>query len=178
MAIVDSAAAGRHAADHGATHLLLRMPDAPTRVLWLELTGLLRLGLPQPLLVSDRVDVALAAGAAGVNLPEAGLAVADARSLLGAERLVGRSVHSVEGAAEAAAAGADFLLLGPVFPTPTHPGHPGLGLETLAAAVTAAGPGVAVLAVGGVDRERAGACREAGAAGFAAIRLFQPEPSR
>jgi len=173
MAIVDSAAAGRRAATLGATHLLLRMPGSPTRLVFDELMALVRSGVGMPVLVSDRVDVALAgAGIAGVNLPEAGLPVADARRLVGSDRLVGRSVHSVDAVAAAAAAGADFVLLGPIFPTPTHPGHPGLGVAVVEAAA-ASSPGLAMLAVGGVDRERAEECRAAGAAGFAAIRLFQ-----
>jgi thiamine monophosphate synthase len=63
------------------------------------------------------------------------------------------------------------VLLGPIFPTPTHPDSPGLGLELLARAASASA--IPVLAIGGVDRERAARCLEAGAAGYAAIRLFQ-----
>jgi thiamine-phosphate diphosphorylase len=170
MAVVDGSAAGRRAAGNGATHLLLRMPAATVRAFHEALVELLaRSGLP--VLVGDRVDLALAAGAAGVNLPEAGLGVADARELLGPGPLIGRSVHSLDGARQAAADGADFVLLGPIFPTPTHPGSAGLGLKLLAedSATSAA----AVLAIGGIDRERGRLCLAAGAAGYAAIRLFQ-----
>jgi thiamine-phosphate pyrophosphorylase len=170
MAVVDGSSAGRAAVVAGATHLLLRMPTATLRSFHQALVELVAAG-PVPVLVSDRVDLALAVGAAGVNLPEAGLGVADARTLLGPGPLVGRSAHSLEGVGAAAADGADFVLLGPIFPTPTHPGSPGLGLEMLAHAA-AASP-IPVLAIGGVDREGARLCLEAGAAGYAAIRLFQ-----
>ena len=172
MAVVDGTRAGLAAIGAGATHLLLRMPTATVRSFHQALLELLA-AATVPVLVSDRVDLALAAGAAGVNLPEAGLGVADARTLLGPGPLVGRSVHSPQGALAAAAAGADFLLLGPVFATPTHPGAAGLGLPLLAR-VAAASP-APVLAIGGVDRDKAELCLEAGAAGYAAVRLFQPE---
>src|SRR5207248_6467546 len=109
-------------------------------------------------------------------LPEAGIAAADARALLGPGPLVGRSVHSPAAVDEAAAGGADFVVLGPLFPTPTHPTSSGLGLDLLA--TVAAGSSIPVLAIGGIDRERARLCLAAGAAGYAAIRLFQEEGGR
>jgi len=175
MAVVDGTAGGLTAAAAGATHLLLRMPGAGARSVHRSLLELLG-QVPLPVLVSDRVDLALAAGAAGVNLPEAGLGVADARALLGPESLIGRSVHSVAGAVRAGEQGADFALLGPIFPTPSHPGSPGLGLDLLAEAAAAAS--IPVLAIGGVDAERAAQCRAAGAAGYAAIRLFRADAAR
>jgi thiamine-phosphate pyrophosphorylase len=122
-------------------------------------------------LVRGRPDLALATGAAGVNLPEADLPVSAVRTLLGPDRLVGRSVHSLAASLEAGAAGADFVIFGPVFPTPTHPGRPGLGLAALAEAARASA--VPVLAIGGVDAARGAECLAAGAAGYAAIRHFQ-----
>ena len=97
--------------------------------------------------------------------------MAAARTLLGEQRLLGRSVHSVEAARRDAQEGADYLVFGPVFPTTSHPGRPALGLAALAE-VAAAVP-VPVLAIGGIDAETARACREAGAAGFAAIGYFR-----
>ncbi|WP_338198299.1 thiamine phosphate synthase, partial [Candidatus Nephthysia bennettiae] len=126
---------------------------------------------PRPVLVSSRVDLALATGAAGVHLPQNDLPVAAARALLGDGPLLGRSVHSAEAARQAAMEGADYLVFGPVFATASHPGRPGrgvAGLEEVAAAVS-----IPVLAIGGVDAERARTCREAGAAGFAAIGYFK-----
>jgi len=110
-------------------------------------------------------------GAAGVHLPESDLPVAGARSLLGRDRLVGRSVHSPEAAAAAAAEGADYLVFGPVFETESHAGRPAAGLEALREVCRAVS--VPVLAIGGVDFDRGEECRRAGAAGFAAISAFQ-----
>jgi thiamine-phosphate diphosphorylase len=169
MAVVTDAAAGLAAAAHGATLVQLRDPEATVRRLEQEASSLLS-GSPLPVLVSSRVDLALATGAAGVHLPENDLPVAAARALLGGG-LLGRSVHSVAAARQAAAEGADYLLFGPVFETASHPGRPARGLAALEE-VAAAVP-VPVLAIGGIDAERARACREAGAAGFAAIGYFK-----
>jgi thiamine-phosphate pyrophosphorylase len=175
MAIIESAAAGRLAAERGATHLLLRMPGADARALYLELTELVG-GTRLPVLVGGRPDLALAAGAAGVNLPEADIPVAGARSLLGPDRLIGRSVHSLAAASAAAADGADFVVFGPVFSTPSHPGELGFGL--LALAEVASAVAVPVLAIGGVDVRRGADCVAAGAAGYAAIRQFSDKPAQ
>jgi len=169
MAVTESVAGGLRAASLGATHLLVRKPEAATADQYRVLSELVaRSGLP--VLVRSRVDLALAAGAAGVNLPEGDISLADARRLLGEDRLLGRSVHSPAAASEAGRSGADFVLFGPVFETPTHPGR-SVGLEALREAVRAAGS-LPVLAIGGIDRERGEACLAAGAAGYAAIRLF------
>jgi thiamine-phosphate diphosphorylase len=172
MAVTDGAAAGLAAAQRGATHLLLRMPGAEVRAQYQELTRLVD-SSALPVLISGRPDLALAAGAAGVNLPEADIAVAAARALLGPGRLLGRSVHSLTAAGRAATEGADFVIFGPVYSTPSHPGSEGFGLEALAEVVKALD--IPVLAIGGVDRERGAACLAVGAGGYAAIRLFQGE---
>jgi thiamine-phosphate pyrophosphorylase len=120
------------------------------------------------LLVNDRVDVALLCDADGVHLPAGGLPIADARRLLGPERLIGISTHAAAETAAAAATGADFAVFGPVFFTPSKAryGAP-LGTELLAQAARAQLP---VYALGGVEPGNAAACRAAGAAGIAAIR--------
>ena len=74
-------------------------------------------------MVNDRADVALAAGADGVQLGERAMPPAAARRVVGPERLIGRSVHSPEGAAAAQAEGADFLIVGAMFATASHPGR-------------------------------------------------------
>jgi len=120
------------------------------------------------LLVNDRLDVALAAGFDGVQLPAAGMPVGRVREQAGAEFLVGQSCHS---AAEVAQSQADFALLGPIFPTPSKLAFgPALGLAALRQAAECAVP---VLAVGGVTNGNAAACIGAGAAGVAAIRAWQ-----
>jgi thiamine-phosphate diphosphorylase len=170
MAVVRDAAAGLRAADRGATVLQLRDPAATVRALEREACRLVA-EAAIPVVVSARADLAVAAGAAGVHLPERDLPVAAARRLLGPDRLVGRSVHSVAAAAQAEAEGADYVVFGSVFASVSHPGQEVAGLaalERVAAAVQ-----IPVLAIGGVDADRVGACLAAGAAGFAAIRYFE-----
>jgi thiamine-phosphate pyrophosphorylase len=115
------------------------------------------------LLVNDRIDVALAAGADGVHVRGDSASVAEARAL--GVRLVGVSTHTVAEVRAAAEGGADFVVFGPVFETPGK-GAP-LGTESLAAA---AAHGIPVYALGGVGPDNAAACLRAGATGVAAIR--------
>ena len=132
------------------------------------------------LLVSERLDVALACGADGVHLPADSLPVAVVRNSAPAgwpanwpaNWLVGASCHSTVEVEAAAREGASFAVLGPVFDTPGK--RLPLGLEPLRQACLSMAPRqFPVLALGGVTLENAGACLEAGAAGVAAIRLFQ-----
>jgi thiamine-phosphate pyrophosphorylase len=128
------------------------------------------------ILVNDRCDVAWAAGAAGVHAGEESLPV---RVLVNARResglanfLVGASCHSLGGAIHKAEEGADYLFFGPVFATPSKARFgPPQGLARLAQICRAVS--IPVIAIGGITLENARACREAGAAGIAAIRLFQ-----
>jgi thiamine-phosphate pyrophosphorylase len=168
MAVVGTARAGLHAASR-ATILQLRAPDLTTKALERE-ASLLVLESPVPVLISSRCDVALAAGAAGVNLPERDILVSDARKLLD-QRLVGRSVHSVEAALQAEGDGADFVIFGPVWPSPSHPQVSPVGVAALADVARALR--IPVLAIGGVTQDRIAECHAAGAAGFAAIGMFQ-----
>jgi len=117
-----------------------------------------------PLLVNDRVDVAMAVAADGVHLPAYGFTVAEARGLLGPNKLVGVSAHS---AGEAAAQrDADLVVLGPVWPTRGKPDAIGT------AALASAGP--RLFAIGGIDSaERAGEAIAAGAHGISGIRAFR-----
>jgi thiamine-phosphate pyrophosphorylase len=170
MALVESADAGLRAARLGATILQLRAPGRPLRDLEGEAASLVERS-PIPVLVSSRLDLALATGAAGVNLPAGDLSPAAARRLLGEEALVGRSTHSLEEALAAQEQGADYVLLGPVFETPSHAGLPPLGLQALAR--VAAALTIPLLAIGGVTAERRPELLSAGAAGFAAISFFQ-----
>ena len=127
-------------------------------------------------LVNDRCDVAWAAGAAGVHLGEKSLPVrivVDARRGRRPEHFqVGTSCHSLDGAIRAAEEGCDYLFFGPVFATPSKVefGAP-QGLGKLAEVCRAVS--IPVIAIGGITLENARACRDAGAAGIAAIRLFQ-----
>jgi thiamine-phosphate pyrophosphorylase len=120
--------------------------------------------------VSSRCDIALAIGAAGVNLPENDISVDAARGLMG-ERLVGRSVHSLESALSAESQGADFVIFGPVWNSASHPGSAPVGIDALSKVARALK--IPVLAIGGLTQERIAEVHAAGAAGYAAIRLFQ-----
>jgi thiamine-phosphate pyrophosphorylase len=131
----------------------------------------------QLLLVNDRADVALAAGADGLHLPAAGIPPAEARRLVGPDRLVGVSCHGQDDVARAAAGGADFATFGPVFETPSKRSYgPPLGLAAL---VRATGLGLPLLGLGGIDAARAAAVRGAGAHGVAVLRawLTGPDPA-
>ncbi len=128
-----------------------------------------------PVIVNDRLDEARAAGADGVHLPEHGLDVATARRLLAAGE-IGASVHGVDDAVRAAAAGASLIQLGPIWATPSKAGlgSPlGLAARTAARrALDAAGlPAARLVAGGGIDgAARAAAARAAGADAVAVIR--------
>ena len=119
------------------------------------------------LVVNDSVDVAVAADADGVQLGELALPTAAARATGGDAVLIGRSVHSTRAALKAEADGADFLVLGTVFPSRSHPGGPVGGLE-LVRDVTAA-VRLPVIGIGGITAEAAGRVIEAGASGVAVI---------
>jgi thiamine-phosphate pyrophosphorylase len=118
------------------------------------------------LLVNERLDVALAAGADGLHLP-AGRPPASAWRVRDS-LVIGVSCHTTEEVERAAGEGADFAVLGPIFVSPGK-GAP-LGLGPLEAASRAVIP---VLALGGVTAENAAQCLAAGAAGIAGIRLFE-----
>jgi len=126
-------------------------------------------------IVNDRADIARATGADGLHLPADGLPIDVARALLGPAALVGRSTHTPDEARRAADEGADYVFLGPIWPTPSHPGRAALGVEALHRARDV---GIPLIAIGGVTPARAAACADAGAHGVAAISaLWQaPEP--
>jgi thiamine-phosphate pyrophosphorylase len=138
-------------------------------------------GSPTRILVNDRLDVALATGAGGVHLSENGLPVQDARRMrdeffvrqgTAADFLIGVSCHSLGSVLAAARAGADYLYFSPIFSTPSKVVYgPPQGLERLAQICRAVQ--IPVVAIGGVNLENAADCFAAGAAGIAAIRLFQ-----
>jgi thiamine-phosphate pyrophosphorylase len=127
--------------------------------------------------VNDRVDVAIASGAGGVHLGEQSIPVQEARRLLreknvSADFLVGVSVHSLESAKAAEKSGAEYLIFGPVFETPSKVALGGpQGMERLAQ--VCAGVSIPVFAIGGINAQNAPQCQDAGASGIAAIRMFQ-----
>jgi len=173
----------RRAVAAGVDWIQLREKDLPANALVELARGAVAAahGSGTRILINDRLDVALAAGAAGVHLGEESLPVMEVvRWRRTAEQqagtfLMGVSCHSGAAAVEAERDGADYLIFGPVFATPSKAafGAP-QGLDRLAEVCRSVR--IPVLAIGGVALENASACLAAGAAGLAAIRLFQEAP--
>ncbi|BCX19484.1 MAG: hypothetical protein KatS3mg117_3166 [Geminicoccaceae bacterium] len=165
----------RAAVRGGATLLQLRMKGTETRAM-VEAARAVRAavaGTGVPLLVNDRVDVALAAGAEGVHLGKDDLDPAFARSLLGPEAILGVTIHHALEARAIPPDVATYAGLGPIFPTASKdPGDPPLGPEGLARLireVRAVHPGLPVCGIAGIDAGNAASVIEAGADGVAVI---------
>jgi thiamine-phosphate pyrophosphorylase len=156
-----------HARDRGAT----------TRALVAVAERLAALARPPEaaVFVNGRPDVAAAIGASGVQLAGSDLTPRDAGRVF-PHGWIGRSVHSVEEASAARDEGADYLMVGAIYPTPTHPGRPA-GLPLVE---TCARLGLPVIAIGGVTADRVPELIGAGAYGVAAIRAlwFAPDPAK
>lgn len=160
--VVDAAIEG------GANIVQLREKDLPAAELYsLALRVKDIVGNRALLFVNDRMDVAVAAGVDGVQLGESALPVEAARRVAGGNFLLGRSVHSVSGAMEAEAQGADILMLGTIFPTASHPGVRIGGAELIREVASAIS--IPFLGIGGIDASNAKQVVKAGAAGVAVI---------
>ena len=119
------------------------------------------------LVVTDDIELALAADADGVHLSDSGPEPRAVRTALGGRAYIGVSVHSLTGAQRAERAGADAVTFGHVFSTMSHPGEPPRGIEALHAVVQAVR--IPVIAIGGIDVANAASVLAAGAAGLAVI---------
>jgi thiamine-phosphate pyrophosphorylase len=165
------------AADAGVDAIQLREKDLSGRALLaLAEAAVSRAGRAK-IVVNDRLDVALAAGAAGVHLGGESVGVAElakfrAAGCTPADFWIGRSCHSLEEALAAERDGADYVFFGPVFVTPSKARY-GAPKGTEALAGICRPMRIPVLAIGGITLENAGACISVGAAGVAAIRMFQ-----
>lgn len=164
------AAMAAEAARAGVDDLQVREKDLGGRALadLVRAVGAASHGTRARVVVNGRLDVALAAGAGAVQLPEEGLSVAAVKRAF-PQIAVGASRHSTEGARSAEAEGADFVVVGPVFATPGKE-HRALGLAGLEAAARAVR--VPVYAIGGIDASNARAAVAAGARGLALLRPF------
>ena len=178
------------AATHGIDYIQVREKDLSPRELEslageaARIIGDLRVENRQPrtaLLINSRTDVARATAAAGVHLPANDVSPADirkawsargagAREISPRDAIISASCHSPEEVAEATANGANLALFAPVFEKKDAPGTIPAGLTALRQACRA---NVPVVALGGITLQNAGSCLQAGAAGIAAIRLFQ-----
>lgn len=122
--------------------------------------------------VNDRADFAMLTGAHILHTGQDDLPVVAARRLLGPEALLGRSSHSVEQAVIAAKdSDVDYFCVGPLWQTPTKPGRPAIGLETLRD-VVATNPAKPFFAIGGIDNERLGAVLDTGATRIVVVRAI------
>jgi thiamine-phosphate diphosphorylase len=166
------------AAACGAGLIQIREPDLEAGAL-LDLVRRVRqatASTPAAVVVNDRVDVAIAAGAHGVHLRADGVDAARVRAIAPDGFLVGRSVHAVDEAIAAVASGVDYLIMGTIYPTRSKPGRAAAGPDALAEVCRTVG--VPVLAIGGVTVDRLDEIARAGAAGIAAIGLFADAADR
>jgi len=159
----------------GVDWVQIREKDLPAR----DLLGLTEVAVQQArrqgstrVMVNDRLDVALAAKADGVHLGSRSMPAEVVRKVAPGEFVVGVSCHSLQDAVAAEAAGANYILLGPVFETPSKLQYgPPLGVAKLREVTSRVS--IPVLALGGITVDRAALCRQNGAAGIAGIRIFQ-----
>jgi thiamine-phosphate pyrophosphorylase len=155
----------------GVRAIQLREKDLPTRPLLMLARELSEASKPHNarLVINDRIDLALVLGSQAVHLPVGSAAPSIARRLLGVDALIGCSAHSADEALQAEAAGADFVVLGPVFETPTKRafGAP-IGLQELARARSHCR--VPLFAIGGITPKRVCEVQHAGAHGVAVVR--------
>ena len=154
----------------GVRALQLREKDLPGRDLYEAAVEMRELTLRHgaQLFINDRVDIAMAVEADGVHLGESGIPAKVARKLLGKEKLIGVSCHSLESALSAQERGADFITCGPVFHTPSKAayGEP-VGLPLLAE--VARSTNIPVIAIGGIKRGNIVEVMAAGVKGIALI---------
>ena len=171
--IAECAAAGVH-------YIQLREKDLNTRGLQKLAEEAVKITAQSDtrLLINSRIDVALACRADGVHLPGNDLPASEARAIFGragkADARIAVSCHTIEEVASAEAHGADFAVFGPVFEKDGQINPKGLEqLERACSRPRLAASTMPVLALGGITTENIMRCRNAGAAGIAAIRLFQ-----
>lgn len=153
----------------GATIVQLREKDRSTRE-YMELARATheitaRYGIP--LIIDDRVDVALAIGAEGVHVGQSDMPVRDARRLMGPERIVGATTKTVPQALEAFEQGADYLGCGAIYPTTTHVKTVITPVETLKEIVKAVP--IPVNAIGGLNKDNIFVLKESGIAGICVV---------
>ncbi len=178
VAVTDRRATGpdwiervRLALEGGATAVWLREKDLTARQLFpfaQSLRALTR-SFHAALIIADRADVALAVEAEAVHLGWTSLPVEAARAVVGSRCDIGVSCHSIEEVEAAVRGGADYLIVSPVFPTPSKEQWVApVGLDGLREACSRFH--LPIVALGGIDSGNAAACFQAGAAGIAAIR--------
>ncbi len=160
----------REAVSGGVTCVQLREKDCSTRTFLLEAQQLKELLQPLcvPLIINDRVDIALAVGADGVHLGQSDMPISHARRLLGPDCLIGISAESVDHAVEAEQMGADYIGISPVFSTPTKTDTaPALGLDGVRRIRQQVR--IPLVGIGGINLTNSSQVMEAGADGIAVV---------
>ncbi len=169
--IVRAAVAG------GVTCVQLREKECSTRQFVAEARAVRELlnGTNVPLIINDRIDVALAVGASGVHLGQTDMHIADARRVVGSSMLIGISAECVEDAVRAQAEGADYIGISPVFATPTKTDTaPALGLHGIA--LIRAAVSLPLVGIGGVKPGNAADVLRAGCDGVAVVSAIVSAP--
>lgn len=116
-----------------------------------------------PFIVNDFAEIAVKVGADGVHIGQDDGSLEDVRAVVGEEMIVGRSTHSPEQAEDALLDGFDYIGFGPLFPTPTKKGRPGIGIENVRAVQGTIGTRIPVFCIGGIKRDNLPEVIEAGA---------------
>jgi thiamine-phosphate pyrophosphorylase len=167
----------RAAVEGGVTCVQLREKHASTREFLDEARRVRELlaGTNVPLIINDRLDVALAVGADGVHLGQTDMHISDARRLVGERLVIGISAESVADAIRAEAEGADYIGVSPVFTTPTKMDTaPPLGLEGLRAIRRTVR--LPLVAIGSIRHDNAAEVLRAGADGLAVVSAIVSAP--
>ena len=165
--------------DGGASLIQLRDKEASGRELLEQAIACLKLtrNVGATLIINDRVDVALTAGADGVHLGQDDLSVDEAREILGEDKIIGVSTHSIDQFRAALETSANYIALGPVFPTLTKENTaPVVGLEMVREARKLTDR--PLVAIGGINLGRAPEIIEAGADCVAVISALYPLPEK
>lgn len=116
-----------------------------------------------PFIVNDFPEIALEVGVDGLHIGQDDGSLEEVRKVVGEEMIIGRSTHSPEQAAAALEEGFDYIGFGPLFPTPTKKGRPGIGIENVSAVQKAVGAAIPVFCIGGVKRSNLAEVTQAGA---------------
>ena len=170
----------RHLIDGGATVIQLRDKSASSAEFYKAASEVVALARDSEarIIINDRVDIALAAGADGVHLGQDDLPPEHARKILGPDAIIGFSTHSVEQAQAAVALPIDYIAIGPVFSTSTKIGaEPTVGLDGLRSVRREIGA-FPLVAIGGINRENLMSVLEAGANSAAMISGIVSDPSQ
>lgn len=161
----------RRLADGGATLVQLRDKSASSQMFYQSAVEAVTVAREAGIriVINDRVDIALAAGAHGVHLGQDDLPAAEARKLLGETAIIGYSTHSLKQAVDAIGLPLDYIAIGPVFATSTKANaHPTVGLDGVSSVRASIGD-FPVVAIGGIDRHQATEVLAAGADSVAMI---------